>query len=84
MVHLLIKIILKRYQKKSEKLGYLKEGFIKKVTDIYAKSIDYDPKSPISIDFFKRVQNKMHYAVSKQTAVEIIYSRVNSEKNIQA
>ena len=56
--------------------------FYQKVTDIYATSIDYDPKSPISIDFFKRVQNKMHYAVSKQTAVEIIYSRVNSEKNI--
>lgn len=54
--------------------------FYQKVTDIYATSIDYDPKSPISIDFFKRVQNKMHYAVSHQTAAEIIYNRADSEK----
>ena len=54
--------------------------FYQKVTDIYATSIDYDPKSPISIDFFKKVQNKMHYAVSHQTAAEIIYNRANSEK----
>ena len=54
--------------------------FYQKVTDIYATSIDYDPKSPISINFFKKVQNKMHYAVSHQTAVEIIYNRTDSEK----
>lgn len=54
--------------------------FYQKVTDIYATSIDYDSKSPISINFFKKVQNKMHYAVSKQTAAEIIYDRANSEK----
>ena len=54
--------------------------FYQKVTDIYATSIDYDSKSPISIDFFKKVQNKMHYAVSHQTAAEIIYSRADSEK----
>ena len=54
--------------------------FWRKVLDIYATSIDYDPKSPISIEFFKKVQNKMHYAVSRKTAAEIIYDRVNSEK----
>ena len=54
--------------------------FYQKVTDIYATSIDYDPKSPITINFFKKVQNKMHYAVSKQTAAEIIYDRADSEK----
>lgn len=54
--------------------------FYQKVTDIYATSIDYDPKSPISINFFKKVQNKMHFAVSKQTAAEIIYNRANAEK----
>ena len=54
--------------------------FYQKVTDIYATSVDYDPKSPISIDFFKKVQNKMHFAVSKKTAAEIIYNRANSEK----
>ena len=54
--------------------------FYQKVTDIYATSVDYDPKSPISIDFFKKVQNKMHYAVSKKTAAEIIYDRADSKK----
>ena len=54
--------------------------FYQKVTDIYATSIDYDPKSPITIEFFQKVQNKMHYAVSKQTAAEIIYDRVDSKK----
>ena len=54
--------------------------FYQKITDIYATSIDYDSKSPISIEFFKKIQNKMHYAVSHQTAAEIIYDRVDSEK----
>ncbi len=43
-------------------------------------SIDYDRKAPTTIEFFKKIQNKMHYAVSKQTATEIIYDRANSEK----
>lgn len=55
--------------------------FYQKVTDIYATSIDYDPKSPISINFFKKVQNKMHYAITHQTAAEIIYNRVDSKKD---
>ena len=54
--------------------------FYQKITDIYATSIDYDSKSPISIEFFKKVQNKMHFAVSRQTAAEIIYNRADSEK----
>ena len=54
--------------------------FYQKITDIYATSIDYDSKSPITIEFFKKVQNKMHYAVSCQTAAEIIYSRADSGK----
>lgn len=55
--------------------------FYQKVTDIYATSVDYDKKSPTTIKFFKRVQNKMHYAVSHQTAAEIIYDRADSEKD---
>ena len=55
--------------------------FYQKITDIYATSIDYDRKSPITIKFFKKVQNKMHYAVSHQTAAEIIYNRADSKKN---
>ncbi len=54
--------------------------FYQKVTDIYATSVDYDKKSPTTIKFFKRVQNKLHYAVSHQTVAEIIYNRANSEK----
>ena len=54
--------------------------FYQKITDIYATSIDYDSKSPVTVKFFKKVQNKMHYAVSHQTAAEIIYDRADSEK----
>jgi hypothetical protein len=55
--------------------------FWRKVLDIYATSIDYDPKAEHSILFFKTVQNKMHWASHGETAAETIYSRVNSEKN---
>ncbi len=54
--------------------------FYQKITDIYATSVDYDSKSPTTIKFFKKVQNKMHYAVSHQTAAEIIYDRADSKK----
>lgn len=54
--------------------------FYQKITDIYATSVDYDRKSPTTIKFFKKVQNKMHFAVSHQTAAEIIYNRADSEK----
>ncbi|GHT59276.1 toxin Fic [Bacteroidia bacterium] len=50
------------------------------VTDIYATSIDYEPKSHITSDFFATVQNKMHYAVHRQTAAEVIYNRTDNEK----
>ncbi|GMO45753.1 MAG: virulence RhuM family protein [Termitinemataceae bacterium] len=50
------------------------------VTDIYATSIDYDPKAGITHDFFAAVQNKMHYAVHQQTAAEVIYNRVDNKK----
>ena len=55
--------------------------FYQKIADIYATSIDYDSKAPTTIKFFKKVQNKMHYAVSHQTAAEIIYNRADSEKD---
>jgi len=50
------------------------------VTDIYATSIDYDPKAEVTREFFATVQNKMHYAAHKHTAAEIIYERVDSKK----
>jgi len=52
------------------------------VTDIYATSIDYNSDSNITVDFFSTVQNKMHYAVHQQTAAEVIYNRVNNEKEM--
>ena len=54
--------------------------FYQKVTDLYATSIDYDKTSPITTQFFKKVQNKMHYAITHQTASEIIYNRADSTK----
>lgn len=54
--------------------------FYQKVTDIYATSVDYDSKAPTTIKFFKKVQNKMHYAVTHHTAAEIIYERADHTK----
>jgi len=54
--------------------------FYRQILDIYATSIDYDPKANISTDFFKKVQNKIHYAVHGQTAAEVIYNRADAEK----
>ena len=59
----------------SEKLFY------RKVLEIYALSIDYDPRTEATQKFFKTVQNKMHYSVHGHTAAEIIYSRADAEKD---
>ena len=55
-------------------------NFYQQVTDIYATSVDYDPRSEITKKFFATIQNKLHYAVHQQTAAELIYNRVNNEK----
>lgn len=54
--------------------------FYQKITDIYALSSDYDPQAPITNDFFATVQNKLHWAITGQTAAEIIYSSADSAK----
>ena len=54
--------------------------FWRKVLEIYATSIDYDPRAESSILFFKQVQNKMHWAAHKHTAAEVIYQRADAEK----
>ena len=54
--------------------------FYRQVLDIYATSIDYDSKADVSIEFFKKVQNKIHYAVHGQTAAEVFYIRADAEK----
>ena len=58
----------------SEKVLY------RQVLDLYATSVDYDPKSTLSVNFFKIVQNKLHYAVHGHTAAEIIFDRADSDK----
>lgn len=54
--------------------------FYRQVLDIYATSIDYDPHADISVEFFKRVQNKIHYAIHGQTAAEVNVNRADAEK----
>ena len=54
--------------------------FYRRVLEIYATSIDYDPSAEISIQFFRKVQNKIHYAIHGQTAAEVIYTRADAEK----
>ena len=55
--------------------------FYQKITDIFAEcSIDYDRNSDMAITFYKTIQNKFHYAITGQTAAEIIYNRVDSKK----
>ena len=58
----------------SEKVLY------RQVLDLYATSVDYDPKSAESVAFFKMVQNKLHYAAHGHTAAEVIYERADAEK----
>jgi len=58
----------------SEKVLY------RQVLDLYATSVDYDPKSSVSISFFKIVQNKLHYATHGNTVAEIIFERADSDK----
>lgn len=69
------KELLARDIRSSEKVMY------RQVLDLYATSADYNPKSAESVAFFKMVQNKLHYAINRQTAAEIIYDRADCEKD---
>lgn len=55
--------------------------FYRQVLEIYATSIDYDPRASVSQEFFKKVQNKIHYAIHGRTAAELIVERSDSEKD---
>ena len=55
--------------------------FYRQVLEIYATSVDYNPTADVSVQFFKRVQNKIHYAISGETAAEVIYHRADAEKD---
>lgn len=67
-------------EKRIQDIRTSEKRFYRKITDIYATSVDYDPTLNISIDFFKTVQNKLHWAITGQTAAEIIIQRANSAK----
>ena len=54
--------------------------FYQKITDIYATALDYNPQTKITKDFFKTVQNKLHFAIHGSTAAEVIYNRADSTK----
>ena len=57
-----------------------KKVFYRQILEIYATSIDYDPTADVSIEFFKKVQNKIHYAIHGETTAEVIYHRVDAKK----
>ena len=67
-------------EKRIQDIRTSEKRFYRKITDIYATSVDYDPTLEISIDFFKTVQNKLHWAITGQTAAEIITQRANGSK----
>ncbi len=73
----------KYYEKLLEKIREIRlseRRFYQKVTDIYATALDYDKNAKTTHEFFAKVQNKMHFAVHGQTAVEVIYNRANAKK----
>ena len=67
-------------EKRIQDIRTSEKRFYRKITDIYATSVDYDPTLEISIGFFKTVQNKLHWAITGQTAAEIISKRADSSK----
>ncbi len=67
-------------EKRIQDIRTSEKRFYRRITDIYATSVDYDPTLDISIEFFKTVQNKLHWAITGQTAAEIISLRADSSK----
>ena len=65
-------------QERIREIRLSEKFFYQKIKDIYATSIDYDPKDETTIEFFKIVQNKLLWAISEQTAAELVYRRVDA------
>lgn len=74
------KVFFERQLQKIREIRLSERMFYQKVTDIYATSVDYDSSAPTTIKFFKIVQNKLHYAVHRHTAPELILKRANANK----
>lgn len=79
--HQFDKKFFKRQLQKIREIRLSERMFYQKVTDIYATSVDYDPASATTLNFFKKVQNKLHYAVHRHTAPELIVERANASKD---
>jgi hypothetical protein len=75
------KMFFERQLQKIREIRLSERMFYQKVTDIYATSVDYDSSAPTTIKFFKIVQNKLHYAVHRHMASELIVKRANAEKD---
>ena len=69
-------------QERIREIRLSKKFFYQKIKDIYATSIDYDPKDEKTIEFFKIVQNKLFWAISEQTAAELVYRRVDASLSL--
>lgn len=65
-------------QERIREIRLSEKFFYQKIKDIYATSIDYDPKDEKTIAFFKIVQNKLLWAISEQTAAELVYRRADA------
>jgi len=74
------KAFFERQLHKIREIRLSERMFYQKVTDIYATSVDYDSSAPTTIKFFKVLQNKLHYAVHRHTASELIAQRANADK----
>ena len=72
--------LLERAFRPHQRYSLVRKVMYRQVLDLYATSVDYDPKSAESIAFFKMVQNKLHYAAHGHTAAEVIYERADAEK----
>ena len=76
----MVEVISKNFYRRIRDIRASEKVFYRQILDIYATSIDYDPKAEVSQEFFKKVQNKIHFAVHGQTAAEVIYNRADAEK----
>jgi hypothetical protein len=77
---ILTKDYFERQLEKIREIRLSERLFYQKITDIYATALDYDKSAKTTLDFFAKVQNKLHWAIHGHTAAELIYERANAEK----
>jgi hypothetical protein len=77
---ILSKEYFERQLEKIREIRVSERKFYQKITDIYATALDYDKSAKTTLDFFAKVQNKLHWAIHGHTVAELIYDRANAEK----